>query len=235
VGVMIGQRMVSYVIPAHDEAALVQRALDSVAAQTLADRVEAVVVDNASRDATGLRVRLYAEGAGIPVSLVHEPRLGVARARNRGAGAARGKVLVFLDADSRAAPDLTERVLARWAAGWPAGCIRITADTSDRLDRAFFSLVEFGKRAFGICAQMFYCDRELFWSHRGFKEDLNLAEDLEFLRRLRRATVPVCYLEESVIATSPRRLHALPWRMGMATTMLRWALAHHGIGRRWSY
>lgn len=227
--------LVSFVIPAHDEAELVPWALASVASQTRRDVVEAVVVDNASRDATGARVRSFARQTDIPVRLVSEPRLGVARARNRGANSACGLLVTFLDADSKAAPDLAEKVLQRAAAGWPAGCIRITADTGDLVDRAFFGLMELGKQLFGVRAQMFYCDRDLFWSHQGFKEDLRLAEDLEFLHRLKCAHVPVCHLHESAIATSARRLHTLPLRMAVATTLLRWTLAHRGLGRRWSY
>lgn len=227
--------LVSFVIPAHDEAELVPRALASVAGQTRRDVVEAVVVDNASRDATVARVRTFAEHTDLPVRLVAEARLGVARARNRGAQAARGLFLTFLDADSQAAPDLAEKVLEKVAAGWPAGCIRVTADTSDLVDRAFFALMEVGKHLFGVRAQMFYCDRALFWSHHGFREDLRLAEDLEFLGRLEASRVPVCHVHDTAIATSSRRLHALPLRMAVATTFVRWTLAHRGVGRRWSY
>jgi glycosyltransferase involved in cell wall biosynthesis len=228
---------VSLVIPARNEEQHIRAALASVAAQTwpLA-RLEAVVVDNGSTDATREAVQSFTAGEPhLAVRLVTEPTPGVARAKNRGAWAARGRWLIFLDADSRMAPDLVARVVARGHQGHRAGSIRIVGDSQDVLDRAFFGLIELGKVLFRLRAQMFYCERELFLRCGGFDEALKLAEDLEFLGRLQRTGVPVCHLTESWIATSPRRLHTLPCRLGMAAMLLRWALAKWGLGRQWRY
>ena len=227
--------LVSFVLPARDEAGTIDRALESVAGQRAAGPVEAVVAENGSGDATAERVRAFAARTALPVHLVQDPEPGVARARNRGARVARGEVLVFLDADSRAAPDLAAAVLARARSGSPAGCVRLVADGDDVLDRAFFELIEFGKRLFDVRANMFYCSRRLFFSAGGMREDLRLGEDVEFLERLRDIGVPVAYLGESWIATSPRRLHSGPFRLGAARMLVRWTLAHRGVGRRWTY
>lgn len=228
---------VSVVIPARDEARYVRGALASVAAQSWpVAGIEAVVVDNGSVDATAEVVRSFmAEERRLAVRLVHEPFPGLAAAKNRGVGCARGRWLIFLDADSRMVPDLVERVMARVRMGYPAGGIAVVADSGDWLDRGFFALMEFGKRLFRIRAQMFYCSRDLFERAGRFNEDLHLAEDSDLLSRLARAGVPICYVSESWIATSPRRLHSLPLRLGVLTTFARWALAHGGIGRRWHY
>lgn len=228
---------VSIVIPARNEERYIAAALASVAAQRwLPEQLEVVVVDNASTDATAEAARTFAETAPhLAITVLHEPGVGVSRAKNRGARAARGRWLIFLDADSRLAPDLVERVLRRGAAGAPAGSIRVVADSSDYLDRAFFGIIEFGKDLFKLPAQMLYCERAAFWRVGGFNESLNLAEDRDLLIRLQRVGVPVCRLTESHIATSPRRLRRLPWRLGMLTMLLRWALANWGIGRNWPY
>lgn len=225
------------IIPARNEACHIQAALDSVAGQRWPlERIEAIVVDNGSTDATPELVRDYvARRPRLEMRLLHEPFPGRARAKNRGAGVARADYLLFLDADSRMAPELASRVIARARAGFPAGSIAVIADAGDRLDRQFFALMELGKRLFGIRAQMFYCARELFARFGGFDETLQLAEDSEFLGRLQRAGVPVCHLDESWIATSPRRLHRLPFHLAMVEMFARWALAHAGIGRRWRY
>jgi len=228
---------VSVVIPAHNEEAYVRHALASVAAQRwpLA-QLEAIVVNNGSIDATAEVVRTFmVEQPGLAVRLLDEPRPGLARAKNQGANAARGEWLIFLDADSRMAPDLVAAVVRRGQQGYPAGSIAVVADSGDWLDRGFFALMEFGKRRFGIHAQMFYCARSLFQQVGGFAEDLQLAEDRELLCRLERAGVAVCHVTESYIATSPRRLHSRPLRLGVLTTFARWALAHGGVGRRWRY
>ncbi len=231
------ERDVSVVIPARNEAAYIRTALASAAAQRLSGAtVEVIVVDNGSVDATADVVRAFvAAQQHLDVRLVGEPEPGLARAKNAGARVARGEQLVFLDADSWMAPDLLACVLARARSGYPAGSIAVVADSRDWLDRGFFALMELGKRLFAIHAQMFYCSRALFERFSGFDEDLRLAEDREFLARLERAGVPVCHLTESWIATSPRRLHGLPLRLGVPLTFARWALAHRGIGRRWQY
>jgi glycosyltransferase involved in cell wall biosynthesis len=227
----------SIVIPARNEAGYIRGALASVAAQSWPlQQLECIVVDNGSIDSTADVVRSWTAAHRLPVvQLLREEVAGTARAKNRGARAARGSVLIFLDADSRMAPDLVERILARVRLGYPAGSIMVIADSDDWIDQAFFGLIEFGKRLFHIHAQMLYCARDLFLEVGGFQEDLRLAEDRDLLVRLERRKVPVCHVTDSWIATSPRRLHALPLRLGVLTTFVRWALAHGGIGRRWRY
>jgi glycosyltransferase involved in cell wall biosynthesis len=227
---------VSVVIPARNEAAYVVRALESVAEQTWPiDRLEALVVDNGSSDGTADVVRSYAEAhPNLAVRSITEPIAGAARARNAGAKSASGRWLIFLDADSRMAPDLAEQVV-KSGQTWTACSIRIIADSDDRLDRAFFDLLEFGKVLFRIRAQMFYCERSVFLANDGYNEELLVAEDKEFLTRLRRNGVEVGHLNASWIATSTRRLHGAPFRLGLVRTFGRWAMAQAGIGRRWRY
>jgi glycosyltransferase involved in cell wall biosynthesis len=229
--------LVSVIIPARNEEHYIARALASVVRQTWAlGDIEVVVVDNGSADATAAMVRAFAERENrLHIQLLHEPIAGVARAKNCGAREAIGHWLLFLDADSRLAPDLIERVVQRGQEKCEAASIRIVADGRDLLDRAFFALLELGPRWFGLRAQMFYCSRDLFWQVGGFDETLLLAEDSDLLARLGRNGVAVDHLLESWIATSPRRLHRGPWRLGMLKMFARWALANWGIGRRWRY
>lgn len=230
----------SVIIPARNEAKYIVRALESVAAQSWPlDRLEVLVVDNGSTDKTAEVVRgVAANASGLCIRLLSEPSPGTGRARNRGAEAARGGYLIFMDADSWMAPDLAEQVLCLAGDGQPAGSIRLVADNqdgADAIDRGFFRLMEFGKVLFNIRAQMFYCERSLFLAMGGFDEAIHVAEDREFLTRLQRMKVPVGHLRASWIATSVRRLHRYPLRLGMVLTFARWALGQAGIGRRWRY
>ena len=212
-------------------------ALQSVADQTLAlNELEVVVVDNGSTDGTSEAVERWRDKhRTLDTKLVRHEPAGVAGAKNRGALEARGSLLLFLDADSRMAPDLARRIVERHAAGCAAASIRVVADSTDLLDRAFFGMIEFGKVRFNIRAQMFYCERATFLALGGFDERLLVAEDRDFIQRLQRAGMDVCHLSESYIATSPRRLRRLPVRLGMLTMLTRWALANAGLGRRWRY
>ncbi len=228
---------VSVVIPAYDEQDFVAVALRSVAEQTVpASRIEVIVVANGCTDRTSeVAICFAAKNPQLFVRLIEEPEAGVSRAKNLGAASARGDVLIFLDADSRMAPDLAERILERVGRGERAASIKMTADTTDLLDRGFFNLIEYGKRLVRVRANMLYCTRAVFLSAAGFNEDLHHAEDLDLLSRLKRRGVGVGHVTESWIATSPRRLHRLPFRLGVITTLGRWGLGNFGIGRRWSY
>jgi glycosyltransferase involved in cell wall biosynthesis len=118
------QLLISALVCTHNRAAVLQRALASLAAQTLAtDRFEIVVIDNASTDATrGVVERERAGGAAV--RYVHEPRLGVSHARNRGWREARAPLVAYLDDDAIAAPDWLARIVACFEALDPKpGCL----------------------------------------------------------------------------------------------------------------
>ena len=231
------------ILPARNEAAYVSAALRSLQAQHGAPadngQLEAIVVDNGSTDGTAQAARAAATAlhAGW-VQVLTSPNPGLAAAKNRGAAAARAPYLLFLDADSRASPDLASAILARAAAGEPAGTVRVRADRADgadTLDRAFFDLIEYGKRIFRVRANMLWCRRDMFEALGGFDEGLNHAEDLELLRRAGRAGYRVGHITEAWIDTSPRRLHTHRAHLGMLTMFGRWTLGHFGLGRRWPY
>lgn len=63
------------------------------------ERLEVVVVDNSPDPSTTAAVLDRVAGGRPGVRLVHEPRQGVSRARNRGAAAATGSILAFIDDD----------------------------------------------------------------------------------------------------------------------------------------
>jgi glycosyltransferase involved in cell wall biosynthesis len=229
--------LVSVILPAHNEARLVGSALRSIAGQTLPiDRIEALVVNNGSTDHTGQVVdAARAELPDLRIVLLHDPARGISRAKNLGARRATGRCLVFMDADSRLSPGLLQRVVERAEAGEQSASIRIVADSTDALDRAFFGLMEWGKRLFGIRANMSWMERSLFERLGGFNERLNQAEDLDLLKRARRLGVDVGHIADERIATSTRRLHRGPLRVGMLAMFARWALGNFGIGRHWPY
>ncbi len=105
-----GAPRVSVVIPTHNRAALVVRAIRSVLAQTVSD-VEVIVVDDASPDDTP-----------AAVAQIDDPRLKFVRlaknghqahAANVGIAQARGEFVAFLDDDDEWLPNKLEAQLAR--------------------------------------------------------------------------------------------------------------------------
>jgi len=91
---------VSVIIPHLNMPEMLLRCLESVVAQKLDyGLIEIIVVDN------GSHVSLDSVSAAYPqLTILHEPRPGPGMARNRGIAAANAPVLVFIDADCRAAP-----------------------------------------------------------------------------------------------------------------------------------
>lgn len=90
----------SVVIPTKDRAAALARTLAALEAQETGDaEVEAIVVDNGSGDDTIERLRGHCAEA-VPVEVIEHPEGGPAAARNAGASAARGEVLLFLGDDT---------------------------------------------------------------------------------------------------------------------------------------
>lgn len=92
----------SVIMPAHQAEALLPDTLGALRASTLPrERWELLVVDDASRDDTAAVARRYADQV---VVLGGKP-LGPGGARNAAAAVARGRWLIFIDADVRVHPD----------------------------------------------------------------------------------------------------------------------------------
>ena len=109
---------VSVIIPFHDAGATLERALDSLAAQSFTDW-EAVLVNDASHDDGAALAAARCE-ADPRIRLLHLPqKLGAAEARNHGIRMARGRWIGFLDADDRWHPDKLARQVPVLQAGAP--------------------------------------------------------------------------------------------------------------------
>ncbi len=87
--------LVSVIIPTHNRAEKVVRAVRSVLEQTFGD-FELVVVDDASTDDTPQALAPYLDRITY---LVNEKRMGVAASRNRGIRQSSGPLVAFLDSD----------------------------------------------------------------------------------------------------------------------------------------
>jgi glycosyltransferase involved in cell wall biosynthesis len=105
----MSEKMVSFVVPAYNEEALIGSCLHAILAETA--RVdcgsEIIVVDNNSTD----RTRQIA--SAIPgVAIVDEPQRGLVQARRAGCLAASGRLVANIDADTMIPPGWLDKVLA---------------------------------------------------------------------------------------------------------------------------
>ena len=105
----------SVVVATRNRAALLRECLESLDRQTAArDRFEVVVVVDGATDDTAEMLGTMTPGYALVV--VAQPQLGSTRARNAGAARAKGALLLFVDDDEVAAPELVEAHLDAHAA-----------------------------------------------------------------------------------------------------------------------
>lgn len=138
-------------------------------------------------------------------------------ARNTGARAAQGQLLLFLDADCIAAPDLIEQLIARHAAGQPVigGAMQIETDSYWVLCDNLLSFTDTlasasaGERAYlpSFCLAV---ERELFEQAGGFDERFAGAagEDIDLSMRLRGLGYSLQFEPALRVAHRPQRASA---------------------------
>ncbi len=89
---------VSVIIPAWNVEGYVGATLDSILSQTFRD-FEVIFVDDGSTDRTPVIARERLGKADVSVSFIYQKNQGVSAARNRGFAKARGRYVLFFDAD----------------------------------------------------------------------------------------------------------------------------------------
>ena len=213
--------MLSFIIPAHNEEALIGSALAAIhdAARDVGQPYEIIVVSDASTD----RTADIAAIAGARVLTVNHRH--IAATRNAGAKAAAGDVFFFVDADTsvtRPALRSALRVLRRGAVGGGA-CVRFDGHVplyGRVLERMIFPLAF---PLFGLAPGCFvFCTREAYVAAGGYDESLFVAEEVAFAHRLKRLG-RFGIIREHVI-TSPRKLRSHS-AIEMARLGIRMALA----------
>lgn len=178
---------VSVVIPAYNEEKLLGSCVDSVhsafAAQGEAVEYEVVVCDNNSSD----RTSEIAAARGAKV--VFEPLNQIAGARNRGAAAASGDWLLFIDADSVLSAATLHAVLALMRGGAVAGGGSVIGFSPrppwwGRLMPVIWNAIS---RVFSLAAGSFvFCRADAFRTVGGFDSRLYAAEELYLSLAVRR-------------------------------------------------
>lgn len=174
----------TFVIPAYNEAEYLPRllnTLDEARARLGGDRVEIIVANNGSTDATA---EIAAERG---CSVVNVERRAIAAARNGGARAARGDVLCFVDADIQVHPDTLTAIDRCMQTGhYGGGAAGWRMERSSPGLRCTLAIVRFLTWIGGVNGGVVFCRKDIFEAVGGYNESKKAAEDLEFFRSMRR-------------------------------------------------
>jgi len=127
----VNRSFVSVIIPAFNEARVIETSVRRVLA-TLGVGLEVIVVDDGSKDATSEIVREAFSGDSR-VKLITQANAGKATAVNNGIAAAKGDILIALDADTQFEPETVAR-LVRWFIRPEIGAVAGNAKVGNRFN-----------------------------------------------------------------------------------------------------
>lgn len=186
----------SLIVPVLNEQAVVATALGNLQHWRAAGIAELIVVDGGSDDATVAMARPWCDQ-------LLQVAAGRALQMNAGAGAARGRVLMFLHCDTQLALSPLEMIAeirqgAHWGffrvqlsgRHWGLRCIEWAMNVRSRWTRI------------ATGDQLIWAERELFERLSGYA-DIPLMEDVELCKRLREVSAP--QVLSPPVVTSSRR------------------------------
>ncbi len=220
--------LVSVVVPAYDEAVTIENCVRSILRSDY-PRYEVLCVDDGSADDTF--ARLQALAATHPrVTAMRQENAGKGAALNTGIAAARGEVLLLVDADGLFRPDTITRMLRGFRhvrVGAVCGSDRPV--NLDRVHTRLLALISHvGTGLMRRALDVLHCLPVVSGNIGAFRRDVlvrtgplrtdTLGEDLELTWRVHRAGYGVTFAPDAIVyAESPSTLRGL-WRQ-----RVRWA------------
>lgn len=203
----------SVIIPAHNEEKYIGgclKAVNAAAREVGSRRVQTIVVANRCTDKTAEIAKRY--GAEV---LINDDKC-IASIRNTGARAAKGEIIVTIDADSQMPSGALREIRAMLDSGKFVG-----GGTRSKFDRMSLGIAVSAmyvamniipvmvREKAALTGGMFWCRKRDFDAVGGFDESLVSLEDLDFARRLKNLGLTrnqkYGTLRRSVIITSSRK------------------------------
>lgn len=233
-------RSVSVVLAVRDKAQELPAQLEALASQDAEVPWELVIADNGSTDGS-LEIAERAL-AGMPdAKLIRVERPGASRARNAGAAAARGELLLFTDADDLVQPGW---LAGMWAAAGGGDVIAGGLGTgllNPDSARAWHVRMP-RERALAHFPFLSYASgtNTGIWAHAfralgGYDEQIAVGEDIELSWRAQVAGYTLVHAPEAVVEyrlrTTVAALARQHWSYGQAGPHLYRRFRAHGMGR----
>jgi glycosyltransferase involved in cell wall biosynthesis len=190
---------ISVIIPAHNEERYIERTLGSLWRQNYG-WFETIVVANGCSD----RTAQLARGRCHRLIELSEKNLGISR--NLGARLAKGELLVFLDADTALEPSALKRIAEQFTRKYSAGTLRGRPSRGAWKYRLLYAAKNFLHRwaLHPGSSGVIICWKDEFEWVGGFDEALEVRENSELIRRLKRFG-SYRFLGDAAATTSMRR------------------------------
>lgn len=175
---------ISIIIPAHNEEKYIGKCLESIikASKLTENQVEIIVVLNRCTDRTEEIAKSY------KCITIKNNDKNLSKIRNAGVEIARGEIILTIDADTR----MNEHVLSKVEENLTSGKYIGGGVTGkfDRMSLGIFvsTLLLIGPLLFkygAISVGIFWCYKKDFKSINGFNENMLMAEDADFAKRLK--------------------------------------------------
>lgn len=175
---------ISIVIPAHNEEKYIGKCLESIlkASKSFENQVETIVVLNRCTDRTEEIAKSY------NCILLKNSDKNLSKIRNAGVDIARGEIIVTIDADTQ----MNEHVLSKAVENLITGKY-IGGGVTGKFERMSLGIfvsallligplfLKYGAISVGI----FWCYKKDFQAINGFNENMLMAEDADFAKRLK--------------------------------------------------
>lgn len=200
--------MVSVIIPTFNRAALIERALRSVASQTYGN-YEIIVVDDGSTDETTSVLANWQKNppAGVTTTVLYQKQAGVSAARNAGVQQSQGEWLAFLDSDDEWLPNKLAAQLS-YASRYPSLSLihgeelwirqGVRVNPGKKYKKAGGWIFPKALELCAISPSTVLVKKDYFLKFKGFREDYPVCEDYHLWLKMT-GSDPVGLVDEPVV------------------------------------
>lgn len=206
---------ISIIIPVFNAEKYIEEALDSIKKQTLRD-YEVILVDDGSKDRSAEICQMYCEN-DKRFQVIYQVNSGAAIARNNGAKRAKGKYIIFLDADDVFKLDFFEKMYATAEENSADVCIcgwTFFSDIGDRetvrkshlnieKDDEFFLWYQGFNPWSKLCRRDFLIEKNICF------QDLTSSNDVYYSICVLLDAEHICYIEDSLIRYRTSAAHQI--------------------------
>ncbi|SHJ58332.1 transferase 2, rSAM/selenodomain-associated [Hathewaya proteolytica DSM 3090] len=205
---------ISIIIPVYNEAKTINELLHNI--EQFKAYSEIIFVDGGSNDGTNKIIEKYHR-------LVYSPKKGRSYQMNYGATLAKGKILLFLHADSYLSHDALDKINVIMSQGHKVGCFKIKFNSKSPIMKicGFMSNLRVRLRNIAFGDQGIFIERNFFYKLGGFAE-IPLMEDYQLSIDIKKTGEKIV-VANSIIETSARRFI----KQGRLKTMIKMQKAQH--------